>query len=145
MTAGVAPGPDPPQSTSGRSVMSQMATCGSSVTISASSVPLTAGGAAIGGRKKKPAVPPAWAASEIANAGPIRGAVGLSLAEQPATTAARTLPAVSLSLVNVLYIDPPCLDTTRGVARAARRNPPGPGLGPRGAQCFNRQLPGQGP
>ena len=56
--AGVAPSLDPPQSASGPSVMSQMATCGLSVAMSASNAPPVVGWATSGGRKKKPGVPP---------------------------------------------------------------------------------------
>src|SRR6266699_2297744 len=59
IAAAVAPAPEPPQSTSGPVVMSQMATRGSSVVMSPSNVPLSVGWGTIGGRKKKPGAAPA--------------------------------------------------------------------------------------
>src|SRR3989442_6309265 len=67
IAAAVAPAPEPPQSTSGSVVMSQMAIRGSSVVMSASNVPLSVSWGTIGGKKKKPAAAPARAASEKAN------------------------------------------------------------------------------
>src|SRR6266576_5462864 len=68
----------PPQLLSGPLVISQIAICGLSVVISPSKVPLNAGWATMGGRKKKPGVPPSWTPSEIANTGLDLGAVGRS-------------------------------------------------------------------
>ena len=90
---------DPPQLTS--FVTSQMAICGLSVAMSASKVPLTVGCATIGGRKKKPDVPPSWTASLIIASGPI----SLAASRRSAQLAARTTIPLSMAMRRI--ISPP--------------------------------------
>src|SRR6266571_4291880 len=90
---------DPPQLTS--FVTSQMAICGFSVAMSASNVPVTVGWATIGGRKKKPGVPPSWTASLIIASGPTSLVASRWSAQLAATT---TIP---LSSAMRLIISPP--------------------------------------
>src|SRR5260370_41941272 len=82
-----APGPDPPQATSGPLVTSQIATWGLSVAIAGSKLPVTLGCVTMGGRNEK-ADPLATRDCELA-AGTRLTPVTRSLEAHPATPVAR--------------------------------------------------------